>query len=62
MSGWDPAMTNRTDAKLFQVLVRQARKNRLVYLVLAERSSHARPREEKRLAPSPVSGGPPSFT
>jgi hypothetical protein len=29
-------MTNRTDAKLFQVLVRQARKNRLVYLVLAE--------------------------
>jgi hypothetical protein len=25
-------------------------------------ASHARPREEKRLAPSPVSGGPPSFT
>ena len=38
MSGWYPAMTNRTDAKLLQVLRRQARKNRLVYLVFAERS------------------------
>jgi hypothetical protein len=29
-------MPNRRDAKLLQVLVRQARKNRLVYLILAE--------------------------
>ena len=36
MSGWYPAMTNRTDAKLLQVLVRQARENRLVYLIFAE--------------------------
>ena len=31
------AMPNCCDAKILQVLVRQARKNRLVYLVLAER-------------------------
>jgi hypothetical protein len=36
MSGWYPAMTNRTDAKLLQVLVRQARENRLIYVILAE--------------------------
>ena len=30
------AMPKRRDAKLLQVLVRQARKNRLVYLILAE--------------------------
>ncbi len=30
-------MPQRRDAKLLQVLSRQARKNRLVYLVLAER-------------------------
>ena len=29
-------MPNRRDAKLLQVLVRQARENRLVYLILAE--------------------------
>ena len=32
------AVPERRDAKLLQVLRRQARKNRLVYLVLAERS------------------------
>ena len=36
MSGWYPAMTNRTGAKLLQSLVRQTRENRLVYVILAE--------------------------
>jgi hypothetical protein len=36
MSGWYPAMTNRTDAKLLQVLRREIWQDRLVYLILAK--------------------------
>ena len=38
-------VTKRSDTKLLQVLVRQARENRLVYVILAEIASYfARPR------------------
>jgi hypothetical protein len=38
-------VTKRGDTKLLQVLVRQARENRLVYVILAEIASYfARPR------------------
>ena len=36
MSGWYPAMTNRTDAKLLEVLRREVGWDRLAYLVVAE--------------------------
>ena len=36
MTGWYPAITNRNDAKLLQVLRREVRQDRLVYLVVAE--------------------------
>jgi hypothetical protein len=47
------AMPNCCDAKLLQGLVRQARKNRLVYFVLAER--RLIPFEAQAPQPTPIS-------
>jgi hypothetical protein len=36
MSAWYPAMTNRTDPKFLEVLRREVRQDRFVYLIVAE--------------------------